>query len=62
MGGAGLQEGGDGTEELRALEVVEKREAVLGEGAAAALAEESGDPPAAPGEVGAMETDRETAA
>jgi hypothetical protein len=61
MGGAGLEQGGDGAEELRALQVIEKREAILGEGTAAAPAEEARDAPAATGEVGAVETDRETA-
>ena len=49
MGGAGLKEGSDGTEELRALEVIEQREAVLGEGAAAAETEKARDAPAAKG-------------
>jgi hypothetical protein len=62
MGGAGLEKGRDGTEQLRALEVIEQREAVLGEGAAAAETEKARDAPAAKGEVGAVETDRETAA
>ena len=59
MGGSGLEQGGDGAEELRALQVIEKREAVLGEGAAATPAEEARDAPAATGEVGAVEANRE---
>ncbi len=62
ISGTGLEESGDGTEQLRALEVIEQREAVLGEGASTEQTEESGDAPAAPGEVCAVATDRETTA
>ena len=62
MCGAGLEEGGDGTEQLRALQIVKKRKTALGEGAAAAQAEEPRYAPAVVGEVGAMESNREAAA
>lgn len=62
MSGAGLKECGDGTEELRALEVVEEGEGVLGEGPSTAKAAEPGDAAAAAGEVGAVQADGEGAA
>ena len=60
MSGTGLKESGDGTEELRPLEVIEERKTVLGERPSAPLAEISSYAPAASGEVGAVQAERKT--